>query len=123
MVLKAGKPTLEAMRTKNEMQLDNVFCLATLQPQILSCDTDLSLRPLLTDHYPIITRVNLQVDLSPECPRRNWRKMEWDSFLAKLLLKLKDLGKPIEIQSKDNFNARLKALDNAILEIIDAVVL
>ena len=62
MALPEDIPTLEANSTGNHTRPDNVFCTAHLIEAITTCSVRPDLRPANTDHYPIITELNL----SPE---------------------------------------------------------
>jgi endonuclease/exonuclease/phosphatase family metal-dependent hydrolase len=59
MALPKGIPTLQHMRSKNYSRPDNVICTATLQPYVVKCEVNARYRPTSTDHFPIITNINL----------------------------------------------------------------
>lgn len=75
MALPAAIPTLEALNSKNKTRVDNVFCSSLLSDRIINCYVNAELRPPQTDHYAIITEVDLTLDLALECPKRNWNGM------------------------------------------------
>ncbi|KAF9061753.1 hypothetical protein BDP27DRAFT_1234654 [Rhodocollybia butyracea] len=108
MVLQPAIPTLEALNTKNETRVDNVFCSETLTGKITRCYVDPKLRPPLTDHYAIITEIDLLLETAPQRPKRNWRKTEWDVFLADFINAMDKLAEPTEITTIEEFDTRLK---------------
>ena len=62
MTLLKGIPTLQHMRTKKYSRPDNFFCTEALQEMITKCKVDPSSRPTSTDHFPIITHIQLPQD-------------------------------------------------------------
>ena len=73
MALPKNTPTLQASSTGNHTRVDNVFCSANLIQAIVSCDTNPSRCPLKTDHYPIITIINVAVQLAKRKCDRTFR--------------------------------------------------
>jgi len=61
-VLPQGIATLEALVTKNLTHPDNVFCSSQLQHAFTMCNVKYSLRPVITDHFPIISSIDLTPD-------------------------------------------------------------
>ena len=59
MVLLKGVPTLQHMRTKWYSCPDNVFCSSLLTNTFIRCDVDAQAQPTKTDHFPIITILEL----------------------------------------------------------------
>jgi hypothetical protein len=49
-----------------------------------SCEVDPSLRPPMTDHFPIITNVSLPQEHANTPPSFNFRETDWDEFRRKL---------------------------------------
>jgi len=82
MALPKDTPTLQASSTGNHTRVDNVFCNANLNRAIVSCDTNPSRRPLKTDHYPIITIIDIAVQVSEEEVRLNFRMANWPKFIV-----------------------------------------
>jgi len=52
-------PTLRAHSTGNHTRVDNVFCTEDLMNAIIRCKTDNATHPVKTDHYPIITQLDI----------------------------------------------------------------
>lgn len=59
MALPPGIPTLEACKLKNETRSDNVFISGNGEDCIIHCQTYPALRPPCTDHYPVLTALDL----------------------------------------------------------------
>src|SRR5579875_1069891 len=92
MVLPPSIPTPEASNTKNLTRVDNVFCSTLLHGRVLSCAVDPMLRPPLTDYFPIIIELALTLNLAPDIPKRDWRKVVWDDLNDDLKQELGRLG-------------------------------
>jgi hypothetical protein len=97
MILPPGTPTLKAMATGNETRVDNVFCDSNSVNLIDICDTRPEWRPVKTDHYPIICRIQMGAATNQFQPRRNFRETDWAEFAKTLVLKLSQLPIPCEI--------------------------
>ncbi|KAG2755644.1 hypothetical protein P692DRAFT_20706437, partial [Suillus brevipes Sb2] len=72
-VLPPNIATLEASNIKNLTCPDNVFCSADLEHLFTQCSVEYQLRPVITDHFPIITTINLQPELIETNPKCNFR--------------------------------------------------
>ena len=75
-----GIPILQHMRTKKYLCLDNVLCTATLQPYITKWEVNARLRPAFTDHFSIVTNIDLPHTQIPSDPSYNFRTADWDDF-------------------------------------------
>jgi endonuclease/exonuclease/phosphatase family metal-dependent hydrolase len=84
MVLPKGVPTLQHMRSKRYSRPDNVFSTPGFRDSIISCEVDPSLRPALTDHFPIVTKILLPQKYINTPPSFNFRETDWDEFRNKL---------------------------------------
>ncbi|KZV95076.1 DNase I-like protein [Exidia glandulosa HHB12029] len=104
MALPGDKPTLETHgRTKNRTRPDNVFCSADLLDYIVTCDTREPDRGPRTDHFPVVTELDVSVDASDGLPRRNWRAVDWDKFRRTLVEELAKYPDPSEPLTEDEF--------------------
>ncbi|KAG1727206.1 hypothetical protein EDB19DRAFT_1643134 [Suillus lakei] len=65
MALEVGKPTLESTNTKSRTRLDNMFCSADMPMAFIYCDIEEENRPVNTDHFPIISILDLTIDQNP----------------------------------------------------------
>ena len=61
MLLPPRIPTLEAANTKNHTRPDNIFASADIADCLVRCRTAPELRPPRTDHYPIVTELEVNV--------------------------------------------------------------
>ena len=125
MLLPPSDPTLEAANTKNHTRPDNVFASADLADCLVRCRTAPELRPPRTDHYPIVTE--LQVDVQRTEPRtfRNFRKVDWPRFRTTLAVHLEDITLPLHsgnISSIPDFDDTLAQLMTALRATIDEEV-
>ena len=57
--------TLQAHNTGNPTRVDNVFCTEAIMDTIIKCNTDDAARPVKTDHYPIITQIDIYTSKQP----------------------------------------------------------
>lgn len=125
MLLPPSHPTLEAANTKNHTRPDNIFASADLADCLVRCCTAPELRPPRTDHYPIVTE--LQVDVPRTEPRtfRNFRKVDWPRFHTTLAVHLDDIALPLgsgNISSIPIFDETLAQLMTALQSTIDKEV-
>jgi endonuclease/exonuclease/phosphatase family metal-dependent hydrolase len=89
--LEPGIPTLEHSATKNLHRVDHVFCSHSFSPRFSRCEVIPQDRPPKTDHFPIVSVIDLSVKRSKEPPRRNFRDTDWDEFKKGLKTKLSRL--------------------------------
>jgi hypothetical protein len=59
--LKPGVPTLEHMVTKSLHRVDHVFCSHELSPKFIHCKVLPHERPPKTDHFPIVSCIELEL--------------------------------------------------------------
>ena len=120
MALPKGAPTLQHMRTKKYSRPDNVFCTATMRPYITKCEVKAQIRPTSTDHFPIVTHIDLpQARIRPD-PSYNFRTADWEEFRKTLKEKLDAIPRPAPIldpnQLADAGNSLTRALQETIEE-------
>ena len=119
MVLPPAIPTLCAYSTGNHTRVDNVFCSEDLLDTIIKCHTDNAMRPIKTDHYPIITTLDVHSPKAEQPPRYNFCRMDWTWFLPTLKTSLDELPQPAPIDNVNSFNHKLTALNTAIWDSIN----
>ncbi|PPR07816.1 hypothetical protein CVT24_002896 [Panaeolus cyanescens] len=124
MTLPKGIPTLEAMSTKNKTRVDNVFCSEELQQRVIKCRVREADRVGKSDHFPIVTELDMTTDKVQEQPTHNFRLTDWDAFRTKLQEKLENLPRPREFRrgELDEFLQARTALEEAIDSTVDEVV-
>ena len=114
MALPKDIPTLKAKATKNHTRPDNVFCSADLLDNFISCDTDPAKQPTKTDHYPIISTIDIEPGSEEMTPRRNFRDTDWEDFGKTLGDELEDVPEPEAYTSVEELERAIRRLDNAI---------
>lgn len=118
MALPKDLPTLEAMNTKNWTRPDNVWASENLEERLVTCTTEPRLRGPGTDHVPILTVLELPVEMTVPKPSRNFRMTDWHAFREELAIKLEDLPEPTELRTKAEFQDAVEALTRALQEAI-----
>ena len=119
MALPPGIPTLRAHNTGNLTRVDNVFCTETIMDAIVKCDMDETSTPVKTDHFPIITQIDIHAPKAVWKPRYNYRMTDWPEFTKTLIENLEILPNPTEIYDADTFTHRLKTLNDNIKAAIE----
>jgi len=117
-VLPPGLATLEASNTKNLTRPDNVFCSESMEQCFTECDVKYHLRPVITDHFPIISTLDLQPNRINTTPKPNYRDVDWDIFNATLADKLDSIPIPAELTSAQEFETAFANLTRAISEAV-----
>jgi hypothetical protein len=123
MSLPKGIPTLQHMRSKKYSCPDNVICTATLQPFIVKSEVQAKIRPTSTDHFPIITNINLPQTRIPPDPSFNFRKADWDDFNKTLKIKLDLLPQPEPIRDLQHLEEMGNNLTRVLQETIEEKVM
>src|ERR1700735_3982447 len=72
MALPPGIHTLRSHSTGNYTRVNNVFCNEDLLDTIIKCNTDDASRPIKTDHFPIITRLDIHTPTVVQAHRLNF---------------------------------------------------
>jgi exonuclease III len=122
MVLPEGTPMLEANVTGNHTHPDNIFCISHLMETITKCNIQPELHPTGTDHYPIITELNLNPERTNPPSRRNYRATNWEEFEKFIIGKLNSLPPPREINSIPHLEQKMNEVTQAILTMVDNIV-
>ena len=122
MALPAFIPTLRSHSTKNHTRVDNVFCSEELLDAVIKCKTDDAARPVRTDHYPIITQLDIHAPKATWAARRNFRLADWPELVKTLKNDLANLPPPTEIENVQMFTDRLKVLNETIQKAIEGHV-
>ena len=112
-------PTLRSHSTGNHTRIDNVFCTEELMDLIIKCNTEDSTRPIKTDHYPIVTQIDIHAPRTIWKPRRNFRLTDWTELVKTLKDDLANAPPPTEIASIQEFNDKLKTLNEKIQNAIE----
>jgi hypothetical protein len=119
MALPAYIPTLHSHSTGNHTRVDNVFCSEGILEAVVKCNMDDTTCPVKTDHYPIVTRINIHAPRVTEAPRRNFRLANWTELVKTLKENLANMPPPTEITNIPDFDESLKELNDAIQDAIN----
>ncbi|KAJ7032165.1 hypothetical protein C8F04DRAFT_885767, partial [Mycena alexandri] len=122
MALPRDIPTLRAFGTGNFTRPDNVFCSASLLPLFVKCDTNPVLRPVKTDHFPIVMELDLKVVVEEFQPRPDFRRTIWGDFREHLLNELQQIERPDAHATIEDVEKAIRQLDKAIDDTIRDVV-
>ncbi|KZP21378.1 hypothetical protein FIBSPDRAFT_740762, partial [Athelia psychrophila] len=120
MALPPGIPTLEHMVSKELHRVDQIFTSAELSDFVISCDT-LKHRPPKTDHYPIVTTIDLDIVHSLPSPSPNFRATDWPEFRKELQQRM-DRLRLHDPRTPEEFEAILDDVMTAIQETIEVSV-
>lgn len=120
MALPPGIPTLEHMVSKELHRVDQVFISAELSDYIIHCDT-LKYRPPCSDHYPIVTTIDLDIARTLPPPGHNFRATDWPEFRKELQQKMDRLTLH-DPRNSTEFEAILDNVMDAILTTIESHV-
>ncbi|KAJ3823756.1 hypothetical protein F5880DRAFT_1453237, partial [Lentinula raphanica] len=115
-------PTLCAHNSGNYTRVDNVFCSEDLTEHIMACNTIPSKRPVLTDHIPIHTIIDVRVPYADQRMRWNWAKTDWDKFKERTQEELEKGEPPKELHNIAEFNEALKTFDDMFIRLRDELV-
>ena len=122
MALAAGTPTHEHYVTKRWSRLDQVFTTEHTLEAIEHCEALPEEQGINTDHFPIVTSLNLSLALAPKKEIRNYREVEWETFRDKLKSKISGWGIPKFIKTQSELNKICTELTSAIQETIEEEV-
>jgi len=119
--LEPGIPTLEHLVTKALHWVDHVFCSHDISPMFTRCEVLPHERPPKTDHFPIVSCIDLAMTRINEEPKRNFRDTDWEEFRKTLDVNLGQLRlrDPANIQ---DFDKMLTEVSDAITNTIEAHV-
>ena len=80
------------------------------------------LRPVVTDHFSIISTIDLKPERITPTPKRNYRNTNWNELRDHLADKLAVNPPATEITTQKQFEEALKALTTSITETVEACV-
>ena len=106
-------PDPQNMCTKKYSHPDDFFCSTSLQPLVVKCEVQAQSRPTSTDHFPIVTHIDLPQTQIPLDPSFNFRAANWHSFKWALTVKVDLLPKPGPLTSTHHLTTMGKQLTQA----------
>ncbi|KJA13047.1 hypothetical protein HYPSUDRAFT_102675, partial [Hypholoma sublateritium FD-334 SS-4] len=108
--------------TKLYSRPDNVWCSEGLAPLVVRCDVDSYLQPPFTDHFPIITIVELPQERVVPTPSFNFRKADWAEFTLDLTENVIAMPEPRPLGTSEEIQDAAAALTQALQESIRATI-
>ena len=121
--LQAGTPTHKHNVTKRWSRLDQVFATEHTLETLTQCEVLPAEQGLNTDHFPIISNLNINVELTPKKEISNFRDVDWKEFREILEGKISTWGVPKFIKSQESLDHECERLTIALQETIDEAVL
>ncbi|KAG1867713.1 hypothetical protein F4604DRAFT_1584861 [Suillus subluteus] len=112
---------LEVSNTKNHTRPDNVFCSVGLEIEhtFTQCAVEYQLHPIITDHFPIISTIDLQPECINPSLQSNFRDVDWKEFREALSTHLDTSLPPADIQTIDQFQQTFTHLTQAIAKTVE----
>jgi hypothetical protein len=86
---------------------------------IIKCNTEDSAWPIKTDHYLIVTQINIHAPTTAWKPRCNFRLTDWTELVKTLKDDLANIPPPTEIASIQEFSDKLNILNEKIQNTIE----
>ena len=74
--------------TKRRSRLDHVFSMEHTIEAITRCEALPDEQGVSTNHFPIITELNLEVSITGRVGSKNFREVNWNEFCEKLTEKM-----------------------------------
>ncbi|KAF8156804.1 hypothetical protein B0H34DRAFT_770363 [Crassisporium funariophilum] len=118
MALPKGVPTLQHMRSKRYSHPDNVFSMSGIMESITRCKVNPGARPIKTNHFTIITIIDLPHKCTTPPPAYNFRATDWEDFYQNLEIQLQDIPKPKALPTEDTL---IRVVDNLTATLQDTI--
>jgi hypothetical protein len=93
-----------------------------MEQRISKCSVEQHLRPVVTDHFPIITVIDIEPECVTHAPKHNYHATDWEEFREYLANKLSNIPPPNELTTHAQFQEALTALTRCISETVEAKV-
>ena len=122
MALPKGEVTLKHMVTGLYSRPDNVWCSAEFLHAVTRCEVDASIQPPCTDHFPIVTYLDLPQDRVTPPSSRNFRTVDWDAFNQKLEVNLEAIPLPADLNSREELQLAVNNLTRTLQVTIEEEV-
>ncbi|CUA75215.1 putative RNA-directed DNA polymerase from transposon BS [Rhizoctonia solani] len=120
MALPRDTPTLQSTSTKNYTRPDNVFMSAPLTESLISCDTAPASRPPCTNHFPVVTTLDISPTEAPRITKPNFKKTDWSEFRRVLGKALDNLPGLRRINNQEEIDSRVGNIMETIYEAVRA---
>ncbi|KAJ7348025.1 hypothetical protein DFH08DRAFT_637587, partial [Mycena albidolilacea] len=127
MPLPQGVPTLRVKRTQNLTRPDNVFCMrinlsSHFLPFCVLCNTYPARVPGTTDHFPVISVINLVPPVKVKEERWDWWSTDWEELNEVLEKELEAVPDPDGYATGQEVEDTIEAFDAAVWHAVGAVV-
>ena len=122
LALPAGIPTHKHNVTKRWSRLDQVFVTEHTLEAMLQCEALPTEQGLNTDHFPIISTLDINVEITPKKEISNFRDVDWKEFREALERRISTWGVPNFITSQNMLDRKCEKLTKALQETIDESV-
>ena len=122
LALPAGTPTHEHNITKRWSRLDQVFVTEHTLDVLMQCKALLMEQGLNMDHFPVISNLDINIDITPKKAISNFRDVDWKEFRKVLGGKINKWGVPNFIRSQAMLDRECDKLTTALQETIGEVV-
>ena len=122
MTLPKWLPTIQSMSTKNWTRVDNIFCTDNIANSIVTCNTAPGRRGPGTDHIPILTSLEVNVEVKDPEPFQNFRMVDCGEFHDQLVKQLESVPEVRELKTIGEYNEMISALTATIQNTIEIVV-
>ncbi|KAJ7881662.1 hypothetical protein B0H13DRAFT_1561220, partial [Mycena leptocephala] len=119
MALPRDIPTLRAKGTGNLMRPDNVFCSANFLDFFVTCNAYPTRIPGTTDHFPVISEIDLVPPTKVKEERWNWRAADWVEARKMLVGELAGTEEVDGYAGVEEVEAALEALDATIWRCVE----
>jgi len=117
--LPSGIPTHLHNITKKWSRLDQVFITEHSLELIEACDTETKFHSIKTDHFPIVTKLNLEATLMQPATIHNFKDVDWEKFHETLSLRLANLVTPAKPSNQERLNSCCEQLTLTLQLVIE----
>ncbi|KAJ7689132.1 hypothetical protein B0H17DRAFT_849515, partial [Mycena rosella] len=122
MPLPCDIPMLKVFGTGNFTCPDNIFCSPSLLPTYIRCDTEPSLQPVKTDHFPIIQVLDIETVVIDHVPRPLFCTTDWGEFRKALMEELSALERPERYETVEQVETAIQRVEDTIQHVISTHV-
>ncbi|KAJ7618376.1 hypothetical protein B0H17DRAFT_965139, partial [Mycena rosella] len=115
-------PTLKVFGMGNFTCPDNIFCSPGLLPAYICCDTEPSLQPVKTDHFPIIQVLDIETVVIDHVPSPLFCTTNWGEFCKALMEELSALERSERYETVEQVETAIQRVEDAIQHVISTHV-
>jgi hypothetical protein len=114
LALPSRQPTHLHNITKRWSRLDQVFISDTSENILVTCDTLTQHRGVKTDHLPILTKLDLEVNTTEVEPMFNFHEVDWEEFGKALERRVREMEPVMSITTQRQLDQSCANLTTAI---------